>query len=186
MKLKYGLNEPLRQRSHLRSLTRTIVVLFTLFGCIGCDQASKSMARTYLSTGDSESLFHDALRLELTDNPGAFLSLGASLSQDLRFVLFTAAVAALLTGLLLVALFAKRLHPWRVVGLALIAGGGTSNLLDRIMDGGRVTDFLNVGIGSLRTGIFNFADMAILAGAILVMVSYRAAHAGLKPPNAEF
>ena len=56
--------------------------------------------------------------------------------------------------------------------MALIAGGGTSNLLDRIMDGGRVTDFLNVGIGSLRTGIFNFADMAILAGAILVIVSY--------------
>ena len=61
------------------------------------------MARTYLITGDPNRCSHDALRLELTDNPGAFLSLGESLSQDLRFVLFTAAVAALLTGLLLVA-----------------------------------------------------------------------------------
>jgi signal peptidase II len=36
---------------------------------------------------------------------------------------------------------------------------------------GRVTDFLNVGIGSFRTGIFNLADMAILAGALLLILS---------------
>jgi signal peptidase II len=158
-------------------LTRIIVVSFILFGCIGCDQASKSMARTFLVAGNTESLFHDALRLQLTDNPGAFLSLGASLSQDLRFAFFSAAVAALLAALLMVALFAKRLHPWRIVGVALVAGGGASNLLDRIIGGGRVTDFINVGIGPLRSGIFNVADIAILAGAILMMVSHRAVSA---------
>jgi signal peptidase II len=31
-----------------------------------------------------------------------------------------------------------------------------------------VVDFLNVGIGPLRTGIFNVADMAITAAAILL------------------
>jgi signal peptidase II len=50
-------------------------------------------------------------------------------------------------GLVMAALFASRLHPWRIVALALIAGGGASNLFDRLMDKGRVTDFLNVGIG---------------------------------------
>jgi signal peptidase II len=34
---------------------------------------------------------------------------------------------------------------------------------------------LNVGIGSLRTGIFNLADMAILAGALLLIVRGSAA-----------
>jgi len=29
---------------------------------------------------------------------------------------------------------------------------------------GSVIDFLNVGIGPIRTGIFNVADMAIMAG----------------------
>ena len=29
---------------------------------------------------------------------------------------------------------------------------------------GSVIDFLNVGVGPLRTGIFNVADMAILLG----------------------
>ena len=37
-----------------------------------------------------------------------------------------------------------------------------------------VIDFMNVGIGSLRTGIFNVADMAIMLGAgILVLEGYR-------------
>jgi signal peptidase II len=31
-----------------------------------------------------------------------------------------------------------------------------------------VTDFINVGIGPLRTGIFNVADVAIMLGAALV------------------
>jgi signal peptidase II len=36
--------------------------------------------------------------------------------------------------------------------------------------GGRVVDFLNVGLGPVRTGIFNVADMAIMAGVILLIV----------------
>jgi len=126
-----------------------------------------------LDPGRTESLLHDVLRLQLTQNPGAFLSLGASLSVQLRFVLFTAAAGTLLMGLVLAALFVKRLNRWGIGALALIAGGGASNLLDRLLDAGRVTDFLNVGIGPLRTGIFNIADMAILAGAILLLLGYR-------------
>jgi lipoprotein signal peptidase len=42
--------------------------------------------------------------------------------------------------------------------------GALSNLIDRIAVGS-VIDFLNVGVGLLRTGIFNLADVAIMAGA---------------------
>ena len=48
-----------------------------------------------------------------------------------------------------------------------------SNLIDRLRYGGYVVDFLNVGIGSLRTGIFNVADMAIMAGVIIWAFSDR-------------
>jgi signal peptidase II len=68
-------------------------------------------------------------------------------------------------------LFARRLGTARIVPLALVAGGGLSNLIDRLMYDGRVTDFLNVGIGTLRTGIFNLADMAILGGALLLILN---------------
>lgn len=48
--------------------------------------------------------------------------------------------------------------------------GGASNLFDRATNDGAVVDFLNVGVGPVRTGIFNIADMAILLGALLFFV----------------
>ncbi|HTB90874.1 MAG TPA: signal peptidase II [Steroidobacteraceae bacterium] len=158
----------------MRSIPRFIVVMLTLSCCVGCDQVSKSAARTMLHSGVTESLFSDSLRLQLTENPGSFLSLGASLPEHLRFTLFTAAVAVILVGLVCAALFARRLSTAGFVALALVAGGGVSNLIDRLLYDGRVTDFLNVGIGSLRTGIFNLADMAILAGALILVLRMRA------------
>jgi signal peptidase II len=151
---------------------------------------SKSAARSLLHTGVTESLFADSLRLQLTQNPGSFLSMGASLPSSLRFTLFTAAVAVLLIGIVCASLFARRLSTSRFVALALVAGGGLSNLIDRLVYDGRVTDFLNVGIGSLRTGIFNLADMAILAGAMLLILkrslpvdSARTPPAHMPPPR---
>jgi signal peptidase II len=123
-----------------------------------------------LSSGATESFLADSLRLQLVENPGSFLSLGAALPEHLRFALFTGAVTLMLIVLLCASLFAGRLGTWRILALALVAGGGTSNLIDRLIHDGRVTDFLNVGIGPLRTGIFNVADMAILAGAVLLIM----------------
>lgn len=170
----------------MRSIPRFIAVILTLSCCVGCDQISKSAARSMLQSGVTKSLFSDSLRLQLTQNPGSFLSLGASLPEQLRFTLFTAAVAVILAGLVCAALFARRLSTARFVALALVAGGGISNLIDRLLNDGRVTDFLNVGIGSLRTGIFNPADMAILAGALLLVLKMRApsAQGASGPPAA--
>jgi len=145
--------------------------MVTLCGCVGCDQVTKSAARAMLASGVTESLFADSLRLQLAENPGSFLSLGASLPEHLRFTLFTAAVSVLLMGLVYASLFARRLGPSRFIALGLVAGGGISNLIDRLFYDGRVTDFLNVGIGSFRTGIFNLADMAILAGGLLLILT---------------
>ena len=55
------------------------------------------------------------------------------------------------------------------LGLALVVAGGVSNLADRVAHGA-VVDFLNVGLGSLRTGIFNVADMAIMTGVGLILL----------------
>ena len=58
--------------------------------------------------------------------------------------------------------------------MILFVAGGMSNLIDRVAMGS-VIDFMNVGIGSFRTGIFNVADGAIMAGvALLIADHYRA------------
>ena len=54
----------------------------------------------------------------------------------------------------------------RTAGAVLMIGGGLANFLDRLPDG-RVTDYVVLTAGPLRTGVFNLADAAILTGAIL-------------------
>ena len=157
----------------MRSFSRALIVACTLFGCVGCDQASKLAARGLLAPGALHSYFGDLFRLQLVENPGSFLSLGAGLSASARSWLFVVAVGMLLVAMVLAALFARRLDARQALALAIVGGGGLSNLFDRIVHDGRVTDFLNLGLGSLRTGIFNVADMLILAGAAFLVLAYK-------------
>ena len=60
--------------------------------------------------------------------------------------------------------------PWPTLGLALFVTGGASNWIDRIIRGS-VVDFVSIGIGPLRTGIFNVADVAIMVGALLFVLT---------------
>ncbi len=106
----------------------------------------------------------DTVRLRLSENTGAFLSLGASLNPTLRFWIFTVAAAAMLVGVT-----ADDIPRDGIIAMAFVAGGGISNLIDRTTRGGSVVDFLNFGIGSLRTGILNVADIAIFFGSLYVM-----------------
>ena len=56
------------------------------------------------------------------------------------------------------------------VALGLVLGGGTANLVDRFPDG-RVTDFIDVGLGLHRWPTFNLADVFILTGVGLLLFS---------------
>jgi signal peptidase II len=51
-------------------------------------------------------------------------------------------------------------------------GGAIANFADRLIDG-RVTDFLDVGVGAARWPTFNLADSFIIVGmAWLLLISY--------------
>jgi signal peptidase II len=64
--------------------------------------------------------------------------------------------------------FRHRWRGWHAVGLALFVSGGASNWIDRVVRGS-VVDFMHVGVGPVRTGVFNVADVAIMVGAIVVV-----------------
>jgi hypothetical protein len=49
---------------------------------------------------------------------------------------------------------------------------------------GSVIDFMNVGLGSLRTGIFNVADVAILGGlGFLLFAHFKPSHEHTSKPS---
>jgi signal peptidase II len=147
-----------------------VVVTITLLTCVGCDQATKAVAKEYLPRNEVMSFARDTFRLQYAENKGAFLSIGASLPENVRGLLFTVGIGAIVFGILGYLLFVPALPLATTVALSLIAGGGLSNLIDRIAYGGYVIDFLNIGLGGLRTGIFNIADVAIMVGAISLIV----------------
>jgi signal peptidase II len=149
-------------------------LLLAISATIGCDRVTKQAAVSVLSEMPPQSFLADTVRLEYTENTGAFLGLGADWPPAVRTAVFGLGNALLLLAL---AVAATRWHwPKRsLVGVALFVAGGASNLLDRL-DDGRVIDFVNVGIGPLRTGIFNVADVAIMLGVgVLLFDSYRTA-----------
>jgi signal peptidase II len=53
-----------------------------------------------------------------------------------------------------------------------VVGGGISNLVDRLLYDDGVIDFLSIGVGSFRTGIFNLADVYILVGSFVIGCSF--------------
>ncbi len=148
---------------------RLLLLFFLLVGSVGCDQVTKSIAEAELAGRPAISLFHDVVRLQHTENEGAFLSLGARLPDGARFWILTVANSALVLGLLIVLITRWRMSSLQFVGLALMAGGGVGNLIDRFTNDGRVIDFLNFGIGPVRTGILNVADLAITFGALTLL-----------------
>ena len=154
---------------------RLLVVGLILVSTAGCDQVTKHFARTQLNQFEPAALAGGFIELVLAENPGAFLSLGASLPKAARAGLFTAGIGVGLV-LLLIYLFRAVALPWlSFLGLGLIWAGGMSNLFDRFIRHGLVTDFILIRAGPFHTGVFNVADVAIVAGTVILIASLRGA-----------
>jgi signal peptidase II len=146
-----------------------LALIALIVATVGCDRVTKHMAATALAGGISRSFLADTVRLEYSENAGGFLSLGARLPVAARTGLFTVGTGLALLGLAVVA-FQIRHRTLSLIGISLFLAGGASNWLDRAATG-RVVDFMNVGLGPLRTGIFNVADVAIMCGAAMFVLA---------------
>jgi signal peptidase II len=137
-------------------LTLTIVVL---------DRATKAWFETLTSEGWRHEVVRHFIYLVHSRNPGIAFSIFAdSHSPWLRILLIggSLVVICVLAWLLV----AGQGGAMTCAGLALLLGGATGNLTDRILHGA-VTDFLEVWLGTYRWPAFNVADSAITIGAAL-------------------
>jgi signal peptidase II len=160
----------------MTKVQRILILTLVLFSTVGCDQATKSAARTYLAGENTLSFLGGIFRLHYAENPGAFLSLGARFSAQTQYWIFVVAVSAVLLGLLGYLVWAAlrehdRLPTLVLVALSLFLGGGVGNLIDRLIFDGRVSDFMVIQVGSLSTGVFNVADMALMLALGLILLS---------------
>lgn len=152
----------------IKRFVRTAIILMILISNIGCDQISKHIVRERIDYREEISLIHDHLTLTRIENTGAFLSLGHSLPQPVKFLLLSVFPLTVLL-LSLIYLFAKKdISLMTSLGICFVVGGGIGNIFDRIVYGS-VTDFAHIDFGFFQTGIFNMADVSVMTGMCIVL-----------------
>jgi signal peptidase II len=156
--------------------SRVMLLLALALFCVGCDQASKRVAADVLKGTETLSYLGDVFRLTYAENSGAFLGLGGGWPEPVRWAVFTGAALAVVAasaGWVVAQLRRPRHDALAVWAMVLIAAGGMGNLVDRVLREGRVIDFMNLGLGPVRTGIFNVADVQIMVGLGLLLLGRR-------------
>ena len=133
------------------------------------DCATKRAAEFHLVPAQvPHELLGEVVRLTLAYNPGAAMSLSLGAHSRLGFSLLAVVALAVMAHLY------RRTAPGdrqAAGGLALIAAGAVGNLLDRLRSARGVVDFIDIGIGGWRFWTFNVADMAILLGAVILVLA---------------
>jgi len=148
--------------SRLRWLWLTLVVVLL-------DRATKAWFETQTAEGWRHEVVHHFVYLVHASNPGiAFSFFADSTSHWTR----TALIAGSIIVICLLAWFLVAGNGGSArtaAGLALLLGGATGNVTDRILHGA-VTDFFEVWFGTYHYPAFNVADSAITIGAALIIL----------------
>ncbi len=159
---------------------RLWMAMLVLLPCIGCDQATKVLATHALADGAKLSFAAGTVHLNYALNSGGFLSVGSALPPALRSGLFIGFNLCTIVGLGIFLMRKKEVHWLLYFSAILVLAGGVGNLIDRVFNHGMVIDFMVVGIAGLQTGVFNVADVAIMAGGIGIVIWSFVAQAALK------
>jgi len=149
----------------------------TAAAVVVADLATKLLAEGLLARRLPINVIGEWVRLRLVYNEGA--AFGLHLGEHSRWIFFGLAVLALIV----LGSMVRSTKPGdrlRLLALALVCGGATGNLVDRIRSPGGVVDFIDVGVRDWRWPTFNVADSAITVGAIalaiLLWLEGRSAH----------
>jgi len=147
--------------SRLRWLILTFVVVFL-------DRISKAVFEAKTSEGWRHEVVRNFIYLVHSKNPGIAFSMFADGATWVRYALVGGSliVIAILAWYLVAG---SEISARAAAGLALLLGGATGNLTDRILHGG-VTDFFEVWFGSYHYPAFNVADSAITIGVVLIVL----------------
>jgi signal peptidase II len=144
-----------------------IIHLTIAFIVIALDRWSKRAVAARIALYSHIQIIPRFFQLTHTENTGAAFSLFADSPAHWK--------TAMLIGFSIVAMVIVSILLWRQqsvtitgIALALILGGATGNLWDRVLHG-RVVDFLLFYVKQYQWPVFNLADSSIVVGACLLV-----------------
>lgn len=141
------------------------------FAIVAGDGAVKKCAEKKLADGKTKDLFGGRIRLQLLHNPGVMLG---ALKKDPRLILvINSALLGVAAGEY-ARLIKKEKAAVAKAGLALLIGGGASNLIDR-MRRGYVTDYFSIEaagrLKKLSNVVFNCSDFCVFIGILCYLLA---------------
>ncbi len=149
------------------SLTAVIILI---------DQLSKFLIKASLDIGEKTRIIKDFFWFWHVRNKGMAFSLGNSLPDGIRDILFLALPVAVLVFLLIFYFKSKQITGVQRWCFAAILGGGIGNLIDRFFRPQGVIDFISFKfygiLGFERYPTFNLADSSVVIAGIIMVISY--------------
>ncbi|MDR3284390.1 MAG: signal peptidase II [Treponema sp.] len=134
------------------------------------DQATKLIAFTLLRGKGTIKVLGDYFILIYTENEGAFLSLGANWFMPVKYtILLLLPIVICFIVVYYLMMYERQLR--KIILMSTIVGGGVGNLVDRLFNDFKVIDFLNFGIGPVRTGVLNVADLSVTFGILILFIA---------------
>ena len=132
------------------------------------DACSKIAVQRSFHLYEHRELIGEYVRLTYIHNPGAAFGISVGPYSSVIFALLSVVALAALVAMYAVTPPQDRL---RLHAIALIAGGALGNLWNRLVSRAGVVDWIDVGIGNTRWPVFNFADIAVTTGAIILALA---------------
>ena len=128
------------------------------------DQITKVIAFDNLAPDKTRPFIEGLIEFSYTTNPG----IGWGMLKGMRWLFVPVSSIAIVLVVIALVKYRKKLSPLLSVAMAMIAGGGVGNQIDRIFRG-EVIDFLNFQF--IDFPIFNVADCFVSVGCVLAVIS---------------
>ena len=150
---------------------KIILILIFIFCFVGCDQSSKQIAKYHLENSSAVAYAGGFIKFVYVENAGAIFGIGSELPESLRLSILLAGIATIIYLFISSVIIKKQKIRLKEISLIILLSGGIGNLADRIFNEGKVIDFIVLGTANIHTAVFNFADLFIITGALLFVLS---------------
>ena len=155
-----------------RDKMKTGLRIFAAFmGVVLLDGVTKIWAEQVLTS--PSPIIGQAFRLTLGYNTGVAFGLFAN-GGIFPLIVTGIIIAGMIIGFV-VAFRRDEFPAASHIPIGMILGGAVANFADRLLDG-RVTDFLDFGLGTTRWPTFNLADSFIVVGVVLLTITSMLPH----------
>ena len=139
-----------------------VVWIIVIATSVGIDQLTKALISTSYSIGESHVIIPHLINFSYIRNEGA----AWGIFSNNRWIFIV--ISAILIIILPIILYKfRKLHFLFGFSLSLIIGGAIGNMVDRVFFGS-VIDFIEFEF--INFPIFNFADICVTVGAVLMFI----------------